>query len=318
MENISRGIRVRLAEIRRAHFGRRGKSRFARELGIQPSTYNHYETDRTAPVELLVLAARITRTSLQWLLTGQGAMPAELPPLGDTEVDRIVNRFRQLLSSKPGLKRSAAEFVALMEQMAGSGETAVASRPISLSIGELVPVVGGTAAGPARFWSEYGASVEGRHADSRLEQLLDQQSERKVSAAELHAAAPEIVSESTVSLIQLSRPDSWGIIEFLSCQAVKSKYPKAVAWRIDGDSMAPRYVDGDFVITAADQLAVEGHPCVARQREQIGVNCKIFHHDGRRITLIPVNESSAAQTFDEADLLWAYRVLFSVRLSPRR
>jgi hypothetical protein len=77
-------------------------------------------------------------------------------------------------------------------------------------------------------------------------------------------------------------------------------------------------VDGDFVITAPDQSAVEGHPYDARQREQIGVNCGIHHHDGRRITLIPVNESSTAQTFDESDLLWAHRVLFWVRLSLRR
>lgn len=318
MKPTNRDLRNRLAEIRLRHFGPRGKSRFARELGLQPSTYNHYEKDRTPPVDLLVLAARLTRTSLTWLLTGHGPIEAEAAERVDPEAGAIVERLEQLLARRPDLKRSAADFVELMERAAGTSEPAVTPHGASIRVDELVPVVGSTAAGPARFWSEVEGSTVDPPADSRLEQLLQQQSERRVRPAELTAAVPDVPSAESVSLIQLSRPDETGIVEFLGCGAVRSKYPRAVAWRIDGDSMAPRYRDGDFVIGAPDVPAVEGHPCIARQRGQIGVNCKIFHREGNRISLIPVNESSPTQTSDESDLLWAQRVLFSVRVSPRR
>ena len=63
-----------------------------------------------------------------------------------------------------------------------------------------------------------------------------------------------------------------------------------------------------------DAPAVDGHPCVARQQGQIGVNCKLFQQQGDEIALVPVNEQFAIQRFPTNQLLWARRVLYSVRL----
>src|SRR5262249_25130369 len=90
-----------------------------------------------------------------------------------------------------------------------------------------------------------------------------------------------------------------------------------IAWRIDGSSMAPRYRDGDFVIVSPHLPAADGYPCVAHQRGQIGVNCKIFKREGADVVLIPINESSSLQRFNAGELVWAHRVLLSVRLSSR-
>ena len=196
-----------------------------------------------------------------------------------------------------------------------------ASRPVRLSTinpSELVPVVGSTAAGPARIWEELESTVGGPEADARLERLLQSQSERLVRSVDVVTVSPGSAVDLPVLLIQLAEPDELGFVVFLACADVRVKHPKAVAWRIDGDSMGPRYWDGDLVITSPDEPAVEAHPCVARQRGQIGVNCKIFHRVGGQITLIPVNESATTQQFDAADLLWAHRALFSVRLSGLR
>jgi len=75
------------------------------------------------------------------------------------------------------------------------------------------------------------------------------------------------------------------------------------------------YLDGDLVISSSDHPAVSGHPCVARQQGQIGVNCKIYQEAGSEVLLIPINERSMTQSFASQQLMWAQRVLCSVRLS---
>jgi SOS-response transcriptional repressor LexA len=121
-------------------------------------------------------------------------------------------------------------------------------------------------------------------------------------------------SSATASLVQFSRPDDRGIVEFLSCPTIVLQHAGLIAWRIDGESMAPRYGDGDFVLVNPIDPAAEGHPCVAHQRGQLGVNCKIFQCDGSDVVLIPVNEQYPLQRFPAAELVWAHRVQFSVRL----
>ena len=74
-----RDIIERVIQLRRKHFGPRGKARFARALGISPSTYSYYEKNRVPPPSLLVQMARLTGANLDWLLTGS---PGE-GPVGD-------------------------------------------------------------------------------------------------------------------------------------------------------------------------------------------------------------------------------------------
>lgn len=174
-----------------------------------------------------------------------------------------------------------------------------------------IPVVGSTAAGKARFWEELPATHGGPEADARLEQVL----EEYVTRTELDMGATSAgAGPSAISLVQLSTPDERGFLEFLNAPEVRRKHPTAVAWRIDGDSMTPRYRDGDLVVTSDKHPAIAGHPCVARQKGQIGVNCKIYQESGNDVLLIPINEARPVQQFPRRQLLWAWRVLFSVRL----
>ena len=139
METSSAEICGRLAQIRREFFGERGKARFARELGIRPSSYHHYEIDRTPPAELLVLAARLTGASLEWLLTGEGEMVAS-PESGPSPSTRhahadsssadeqLIARLRNLLARKPELSRSVVGFLDLLDGVADSFPTVAAPK----------------------------------------------------------------------------------------------------------------------------------------------------------------------------------------------
>ena len=63
----------RLRELRRRHFGARGKPQFAARLGIPVEEYNRYERGALPGGELMVRICEVTGEDLQWLLTGREA-----------------------------------------------------------------------------------------------------------------------------------------------------------------------------------------------------------------------------------------------------
>ena len=131
-------------------------------------------------------------------------------------------------------------------------------------------------------------------------------------ADKVETEASDIDSLPDATVIQLGSSDQ-GPLEFLVGSELKSRYPRAIAWRIDGDSMEPRYSQGDLVVTSRSATAVEGQPCIARQKGQIGVNCKVYHREGDQIVLIPINPRIEVQRLRLSDLESATRVLFVIR-----
>jgi transcriptional regulator with XRE-family HTH domain len=332
-------ICLRLHDVRLRAFGPRGKARFAARLGIRASTYQQYEATRVPPVDLLVRAAKITGCDLVWLLTGGSSEPGSE---GDnSQEEPIIGQVRELVRRRPETVQSLSAFLALIDpsttgrsaisgsrteaglearQSRGNGTEPPPQTASDPAAKELIPVVGSTAAGPARFWREMlvddGQSGWGDEANARLQRLLAQCDERSRSTKFSLVGDPvDSNPHSSAALIQFSRPDEFGILEFLSCPGIVEPQSPLVAWRIDGDSMAPRYRDGDFVLVNSRQPAVDGYPCVAHQRGQIGVNCKIFKREATDIVLVPVNEAYFPQRFPATELLWANRVLHLVRLT---
>jgi Peptidase S24-like len=330
----AREICDRLRILRLQAFGPRGKARFAKRLGIRASSYQQYEATRIPPVDLLIRAAAIGQCDLLWLLVGDAAGK----PTADPEADGaeasgehpVIARVRELLDRRPETAQSLSAFLTLIDPT-GPPSTDPAGRTspeketfLTSPTNEMVPVVGSTAAGPARFWREllddrHRGEPWGDEANVRLERLLEEWSQRARSTdGRLLRDTSDPEPDSTAALIQFSRPDELGLIEFLSCPGLDQTPSRLIAWRIDGDSMMPRYRDGDFVLVSPDQPAAEGSPCVAHQRGQIGVNCKIFKRDGTDVVLIPVNEVFSPQRFPASELVWAHCVLYSVRLKPHQ
>lgn len=108
------GVCTRLAEVRGRHFGPRGKSRFARELGIGSSTYDRYERDRMPPADLLLKAAEITGVRLEWLITGEG--PRDAPPPVSGRIATLLERLRHLLRRRQDLADQVEAFLTELEQ----------------------------------------------------------------------------------------------------------------------------------------------------------------------------------------------------------
>ena len=313
MNDLTAAICDRLASIRRKKYGSRGRSKFARDLGIRPSTYANYESHRLPPADILLKAARLTRTRLEWLITGEGKPSQERSSQADSYGDQLADGIRDLLHARPELIPTVDIFLHSLQETdpisAVSATRSASHQP--LRVETLIPIVGSTSAGTAHFWRELPDSSDGPAADSRLEDLLNQCG----GPTRLFSARfDEPGVDGRISLIQLSQPDERGILEFLEASTFKQEYPDCVAWRIDGESMSPRFEDGDLVLTSPQHPAQGGQPCVARQRGQIGVNCKLYQRSGDTVQLIPINPVYPPQELPAGEVQWAWRVLARVRL----
>ena len=313
-------LSARICEVRLSTFGRRGRARFARALGVSPSTYNYYERGRIPPMPILLKVSEVSGVDLRWLLTGQ--LPTEQGTRARSpEHARILARMGAVL---PRRAEAAAALNALLDLLEAQPEEAARARaqPAETSALDVpppaairIPVLGRTAAGVPQFWRRPEKTVD----------LLRSAIARGTGTGESRAATlvgPEEAtpanSKEQVYLVQLTRPVRVGelhIAEFLDCPMLRDKWPDAFALRIDGDSMHPSLSHGDYVILSPAEAAKAGRAAVVQLRNQIGVTCKLFRSDKTHVHLIPINEQFQPTRHPLKELVWGLAVLYRVRLS---
>ena len=268
---------------------------------------------------------RETGASLQWLLTGEGPRYAapDVNDAGTPLPPDLLKRIVGLLTGGPHLLRPLRAFVELLEKTSEwpspettePGPPSPGQAPVRRRSG-WVPVIGRTAAGHAHFWRDYDPDLDAAEFDRRIDQWVigaRKQTTQAGLAAEL-SDQRDGQTAPPASLVQLAAPDERGIIEFLDASEVAAKHARAVAWRIDGDSMSPRYEDGDLVICCPCSPAVDGQPAVVKLHNQIGITCKIYRLAEDGLRLCSVNEKFAPIETAPSDVRWALRVLYRIRL----
>ncbi|MGC9453915.1 MAG: helix-turn-helix domain-containing protein [Phycisphaerae bacterium] len=304
----------RIASIRTELTGTRGKSAFARMLGLSPSTYDYYESNRVPPADVLVRIADTAGVDLRWLLTGQEAattaVPADHP---------AVQRVAKLLAGHPDAARPLGSFLDILTETistfpdaGGLAGARTAPQPRDAkptedparARREWIPVLGRSAAGVPQFW-DLDEPTEGL---TTLTDLIDRHVgavNRGVRAASAQAGRPG--RDENVRIIALSRPDEGEPAEFVVAANVKQEYPDAFAVRIDGESMAPDIRHGDVLLLSPSRPAVDGQAAVVQLAGQIGVTCKLFRRRGEQVHLVPVNEHFQPTAVPAAKVLWALR-----------
>ncbi len=313
-------ICARIAGIRREICGPRGKSELAKKLGISPSTYDYYETDRVPSAEVLLKIADLAGVELRWLITGEEPSGPRLPA-----GHPVVRRAAALLANYPNAAPALAAFLDILSESLkfpakprpGDAEAVRATKAQvpaeSPEQAAWIPIFGRSAAGVPQFWSdsEQAAGV------TELRMLVERQarqSAREVRAGQVNAASPaEKDLETPVQIVALPRvgPDDVG--EFIVAVEIKSRWPDAFAVRIDGESMAPDIGHGELVLLSASVPAEDGCPAVVQLKDQIGVTCKLYRRRAGRVHLVPINEQFVPQSFPDEQIVWALRVLARVR-----
>ena len=301
----------RIAKVRLEVAGPRGKSSFAKKLGISPSTYAYYESSRVPPADVLVRIADVAGVDLRWLLTGEtggGSVPADHP---------VVRRVARLLGEHPN---ATAPLAAFLDVLAGSfrfpAKPAVAAAlpPVPADPeATWIPVLGRSAAGVPHFWS----SASDAAGVTLLDELVTRHAQYSADRVSPAGAVGEDSDETdVVQVLTLRTPNEDGVVEFLAAETVKRRYADAFALRIDGDSMAPDICHGDLVILSPSMPAADGRAAVVQLDHQIGVTCKLYRLAGNLVHLIPLNEQFGPLALAADHVVWALRVLARVRVQP--
>lgn len=106
--------------------GPRGKSSFAKRLGIAASTYDYYESTRIPPADVLVRIAKVTGVDLNWLLTGEAGSAVEAD-------DPVLQRVARLLADRPGAAAALQAFLDILDARMAFPDKAPAAADVSVA-----------------------------------------------------------------------------------------------------------------------------------------------------------------------------------------
>ncbi len=286
MDELENSIIQRIIEVRTSTAGVRGRNKFAKLLGLSPSTYSYYEKDRLAPVPILIKISQIAGIDLNWLLTGRKSGAGDV----SGENLKIIEKTQKILLSQPQSANAISAFLTLLEE-----KSALESRlkPKSSTRNGWIPVLGRTAAGIAGLWSK-AIGTDSKLVETQIEQLVSS-----------HLNASVINSITAANDLEVT--------QFVECSEIHDLFPDSFALQVDGDSMAPQINDGDIVIVSPSVAAVEGMPAVVRINNAIGVTCKLVRMDGSSVHLIPINEKYETKLIASADILWSLAVICHIK-----
>ncbi len=304
-----REICQRIAQLRVEVAGPRGKSSFAKQLGLSPSTYDYYESTRVPPADVLVRIAEIAQVDLNWLLSGVSSKDLVLVP-----PHPVVTRAAELLRRCPN---AAAPLAAFLDILAGAMEfprdqanrlEAFDSQDSRPAREGWIPILGRSAAGVPQFWSD-------TDSQAGLTTLAELAARHAAAAQDVRPARVQEhdAPESDVQLVTLRECEEGGPVEFVVAPHLQGRYPDAFAVRIDGNSMTPEIQHADVVLLSPSEAAVDGRAAVVQLHGQIGVTCKLYRREGEMVHLAAINETIGPQSFHDDKVDWALRVLARVR-----
>ena len=306
--------RVRLMRDRYA--GNRGKSKFARALGVSASTYSYYENNRLPPIEILLKICDVTGADLEWLLTGHTTKKK----FAFGPNSELLQKMDNLFTQNPDLTEAVLAFIELLSQKKGiEGEFQASVLPSKPDRPGWIPVLGRTAAGIVHFWDQTFLP-EPQQAITELDELVRKHIGKEIlgsvdGTVSIDLQARPLVDglkKQQANLIQVCGQEQEQIVEFIQCQDIHRLFPDSFALHLDGDSMSPRINDGDIVILSPSVPAAQGQIGIARVANQIGVTCKLIRTTQKDVHLIPINERYETKVVNKKDLLWALAVLCHV------
>lgn len=312
------GICERISQVRVELTGPRGKSNFARMLGLSASTYDYYEAGRFPPVDVVLKISEVANVDLYWLLTGESSANA---PGYDNP---IVQRAAKMLRKYPHAAEQLSAFLDILSKTLEMAPPNIAPKPnldeqavqdvISESLPTgWIPILGRSAAGLSHFWKDAENVTDLTTLGKLINEYIDSLEKTSVAlTAKAGCSAPEI--PGNVQLITVKKPlppiDS---VEFIASENLQQKYVDAFGLRIDGDSMSPEVTHGDIVILSPSIKAKSGDLAVVQLEGAIGVTCKLFQADGEQVNLVAINENYPPAKHEMEKIEWALKVLARIR-----
>lgn len=311
METPEKALAKRLRELRRRHFGPRGKAEFAQRLQIPLDEYERYERGTLPPGELMVRACEVTGEDLQWLLTGVAARGTVVISGARNRHADLLTRIAGLLDQRPTLAAAIEAFLGLLE----AGEEvrpAVAPQLTAPRAEHLIRILAANELPRELPDGDDGSGVR-RFFELALRGALSTNDAPR--PALLHEPASRYFAERAQStqLVRV-RDESGRDHECLQDARIAECFPRAFGVFVPDDAMRPMFATSDAVIVAPDIEAKVGRPAVCRLASDPAARVRVWlgHEDGAA-NLGRVADGVIEQVAAD-DLLWSLEALF--RLAP--
>lgn len=313
----------RIRELRRRHFGPRGKAEFARRLQLPLEDYEAYERNQVPPGEVLLRMCEATGEDLQWLLTGVAARGTLVISNAPHRHQQLLTRIAQRLEQQPELASPIEAFFDLLTRAGDLGKDAALRLP-QPDNRDLIPVLRIDEL-PERL-PDIPPPSGGRMALRRMDEIT-QRSSTPARLMEPHGdnAAKPADTPTDRPADTLARSPATHLIEagegtatrrYVQAPSVLQCFPNAFA--IDSpDDFADRagnHVAQEVLIVAPDLPAAVGRSAVCHLRGR-RLLCGTWLGADERTAVIGDDHSGDAgvpRRIPADDVHWALELLFRV------
>ncbi len=310
MGSTERELGRRIADLRRKHFGARGKAVFAERLGLPLCDYERFERGSIPPGETLVRMCELTGEDLQWLLTGVAARGTVVISGTRSRHQNLLTRLAAALDSNPTLASPVEAFLDLLLEK-GAARPA-SERALSMpDQGDLVPI------------------FDPDDVPRTLGRQLEQASLVQAEALPALTAGANIVAESGSRLAEPKTEyaaGDWREVttiqvlvnerrrDFLRSAELARAFPGLFGVRLGDDSMTPMFAAGDVALVALGSAPQNGRPALYRLTDDRTVSCRIWlASTAEEVTLGRLSDGANERVARPA-LEWSLEVLY--RLAP--
>jgi len=297
----------RIRELRRRHFGPRGKGEFARRLGIPLEQYEAYERSRIPPGDVMVRMCEVTGEDLQWLLTGKPSRDTFMISGVRPRHRRLLTHLAETLNRRPELAAPVEAFLDLLTADERAG--VASSRRLGAPPRGLIPILDPQDA------PQDAPQPDAAPALPAPTTLAAREATRATAAlVEPGSEAQQPGDRREVCAIEIAEP-SGRRRRYLESAELLRCFPNAFAVVISDDSMWPMFEPGDAALVAPGCGPVVGRPALCRLREQADVRCRVWlgEHEGQ-VHLGRIGDGEHERVPRDR-LRWSLEVLF--RVVPR-
>jgi transcriptional regulator with XRE-family HTH domain len=311
MSTPERELAQRIRELRKRHFGPRGKDEFARRLGVARTDYDHFETGKLPPGELMVRMCELTGEDLQWLLTGISSRGTVVISGARNRHQDLITRIARALDARPRLATPLEAFFDLLLR----GEDIRGDTPREFptpATGGLIPLFA------AHEWpQELPDPDDGPGGGGPLAPLPRETSLATAERVPAGLTEPALEYDSATlrNVHVLSVPDATGATRrFVQSREVADCFPAAFGVVLGDDAMEPMFTAGDALLVTVGAGPQLGRPALCKFADRADDCCRIWlGEDQDRIQLGRVSDGQHQQ-MPRAQLRWSLEVLY--RVSP--
>lgn len=304
MSESKKALGQRIAEIRRRHFGPRGKSILAERLGVSVEDLARYERGQVPPGEWMVSLCELTGEDLQWLLTGVASRGTVVISQARGRHQQLLARLADTLENQPELAGPIESFIELLlhDPSAAQDHPALpGARPQGF-----IPIFEPDA-GLMQLPSPDDPHTldRFRHSPERL-----QSNPALLMEPEDPDAAPR-----TVSLVHLSEELEGGTNGVcVQSEALAEAFPGMFGLWIRDDSMNPNFASGEIVLAVPGRQNQLGAPVVLSvgRSPRLVCRCWLGTDDDQNVQLGRFCDGGT-ELYPPGDVHWTSPVQFHIK-----